>query len=91
MGKIVSLGLQGNFHGPDTDMLHRVELPDGEKDKLPDRIGDFPNAGFIARKDLDPLVGSISYSQTAIFGRFGAELTHPLYRKLNSDCYQPAL
>ena len=33
----------------------------------------------------------VSYSPTSISGRFGRATMHPLYRKLNTDYYQPEL
>ena len=89
--QLVFLGLQGNFPGPETDALLRVKLPGDKKNYCSDRIEDFLHAGSVTHKELESLVGRLSYSQTSIFGRFGRAMMHPLYRKLRSGYYQPKL
>ena len=68
-----------------------IDLTASEKRKWAKRISGFISAGAISHKELEFIAGRLSFSHTAIFGRFGRALMQPLYRKANAAFYQCAL
>ena len=65
------LGVGGRFPAPDYDMALSVSLTDEKKSLRAARIDEFLKAGRILRRERESLTGRLSFSQTAVFGRFG--------------------
>ena len=65
------LGLVGDLPAPDNDMTLSVALTDEEKSLWAARIEEFLKVGRIIRNELESLTGRLSFSHTAVFGRFG--------------------
>ena len=92
------LGLVGDFPAPDNDMTLSASLTDGGGIIMGSRIGDFLKTGRTFRKELDSLTGSLSFSQTSVFGRLGRclvpvgerSLLRPGHLKQGPDCTRAA-
>ena len=76
------LGLAGNFPQVSSGMLLRFFLPEDEILARSALIGEFIEARSISHKQLEKLVGRLSFTQTSVSGRFGRALLRPLNRKL---------
>ena len=81
------LGLWGEFPGPDNDMLLRIPLPEHKKTKWANITHEFASKGTVPHKDLEKLIGGLSFTQTSVFGRFGRTLLRPLHDKLKQRPY----
>ena len=81
------LGLWGDFPNPDNDMLLVISLPEPKKEKRANITHEFAPKGAISHKDLEKLIGKLSFTQTSVFGRFGRALLRPLRDKLKRRPY----
>ena len=72
-------------------MLLPIDLTDEKKQSWASLIGEFLASERIPHKELDSLTGRLSFAQTSIFGRFGRDMVHPLYRKLYGCYYDESL
>lgn len=86
-----SLGLLGSAPGPDGDTTLSSELTEEKKRLRSDRSDGFAAQGWISHKELESLIGRLSFSHTSMSGRFGRALMPPLRRKLNAPAYQGKL
>ena len=82
------LGLTGNFPQVSSGMLLRIFLPEDKILTWSAQIDEFTRAGSISHKQLEKLVGRLSFTQTSVFGRFGRTLLRPLHRKLHQHPFQ---
>ena len=89
--RITFLDMEGFPPGRDNGMKLSIDLAASKKQKWDKRISEFLAAWSISHKELGSLAGRLSFSQTAICGRFGRALMQPLYRKANAPYYQCAL
>ena len=78
------LGLLGSFPGIDTDFLLHISLPQDKIVRWSQITLDHMTEGRITHKNLERLVGKLSYTQTSVFGRFGRTLLKPLIDKANA-------
>ena len=72
------LGIWGEFPCPDNDMILRISLHGPKKEKWANTTLDFASKGAISHKDLEKLIGALSFTQTSVFGRFGRTLLMPI-------------
>ena len=84
---MISLGLNGSFPGPDNGMALEISLTAEKKEKWINAIHEYLTLWVITREQLDSLIGKLSFSQTAIFGRVGRPLLSAFYQKLNARRY----
>ena len=68
-------------------MMLSVELTEEKKKCRADRLDEYVEGGWIAYKELESLIGRLSFSQTSVFGRFGRALMQPLHRKLKAPVF----
>ena len=81
------LGLFGEFPNNNNDNLLRISLPNGAATRWEIVIAPHISSGKILRSELGKLIGRLSFSQTAIFGRFGRAILRPLYNKLTGKYF----
>ena len=55
------------------------------------QIREFASLGRIQHKDLESLIGKLSFTQTSVFGRVGRAMMAALYQKVNAKFYDPVL
>ena len=48
-------------------------------------------AGSVTHKELESIIGRLSFTQTSVFGRIGRAMLAPLYKKLHMEKYFPSL
>ena len=89
--EIKFLGLLGSFPDPDGDMLLRITLPQDKIERWSKITLDHATSGRASHKDLEKLIGKLSYTQTSVFGRFGRTLLKPLHDKLKERPYSEQL
>ena len=85
------LGLFGEFPNRDNDDLLRISLTFEKEIRRVGIINTQIATGQILHTELDKLIGRLSFSRTAIFGRFGRAISRPLYNKLTSTNYSNKL
>ena len=66
-----SLGLLGEFPPPGSGMLLRISLPVEKKVRRGLLASDISQDGRIQSKNLDGVIGKLSFTQTSGFGRYG--------------------
>ena len=86
--QIVFLGLKGTFPSLANGRQLLVTLPDEKANKWADEIVACAQANAIQRDALEKLIGKISFSQTALFGKFPRTMISPLYKKLHAKQYR---
>ena len=83
---LTSLGLFGEF--PDNnDNILRISLPTDKATRWGKIVASHIASGQILHSELDKLIGLLSCSQNAIFGRFGRTILRPLYNKFTNKYY----
>ena len=85
------LGIFGTFPGPHNDMSLTVSLPREKAIRWGAKIREFALLGRIQHKDMESLIGKLSFTQTSVFGRVGRAMMAALYQKVNAKFYDPAL
>ena len=55
-----------------------ISVPAPKNEKCADTASEFASRGAIPHKDLENLIGEISFTQTSGFGRFGGTLFRPV-------------
>ena len=91
-GRVVTfMGLSGYFPGPENKMSLRTTLHPEKVLRWPNLIKQYINHGAIREKELGSLIGKLSFSQRAVFGRMGRAMMCTLYEKLNDKPYQKKL
>ena len=85
------LGLTGTFPCPSNDMVLSVCLDDGKTQRWTRSIRDILAARSISHASLEALIGRLNFAQTNTFNRFARGMLKPLYGKLYSKRYIPAL
>ena len=85
---ITFLGLKGTF--PSTANIGQllVSLPPEKAEKWAKLIDAVVSTGSINHSTLEKLIGKISFSQTAIFGKFARTMISPLHHKLHAKSYR---
>ena len=89
--EIKFLGLLGSFPGPEGDMLLRITPPQDKIARWSQIAIDHATSGRASHKDLEKLIGKLSFTQTSAFGRFGRTLLKPLHDKLKERPYSEQL
>ena len=85
------LGMFGEFPNRENGNLLRISRPSEKAIRWEAIISPHIASGQILPTELDKLIGRLSFSQTAIFGRFGRSILRPLYNKLTSKSYSNKL
>ena len=85
------LGVFGTFPAPGNDMSLSVELPREKAVAWGEAIDGFLPLGSIAHKELEGVIGRLSFTQTSVYGRVGRAMPTALYQKQNAKFYTPTL
>ena len=85
------LGIFGDFPGPHNDMSLTVSLPREKALRWGAKIQEFIALRTIQHKELESLIGRLSFTQTSVFGRVGRAMMAALYQKVNAKFYSPDL
>ena len=72
-------------------MLLRITLPQDKITRWPQIALDHATSGQATHKELEKLIGELSFAQTSVFGRFGRALLKPLHGKLKERPYSEQL
>ena len=89
--RIIFLGLQGTFPCPKNDMTLTIRLPPMKARTWKVMLERIINAGSVTHKELESVIGRLSFTQTSVFGRIGRAMLAPLYKKLHMEKYIPTL
>ena len=89
--RIAFLGLEGSFPSPANGMTLSIRLPPSKAKTWTSMIERIITTGSISHKELESVIGRLSFTQTSVFGRIGRAMLSPLYIKLHTDTYFPAL
>ena len=91
-GRLITfLGLNGYFPGPGNNMSLKITLPPEKVLRWCDLLKQYIKQGAIPEKELESLIGKLSFSQTSVFGRMGRAMMSTLYQKQNAKPYQKKL
>ena len=85
------LRLLGKFPSTANGMTLSISLPEDKARRRSEINSSVACNGSIPHKDLEKLVGKLSFSQTSVFGKFGRSMPKPLFGKLKSTPYEPRL
>ena len=89
--EVVFLGLLGEFPNRENGMTLAISLQ-AEKARTWSRmIQKALDLGVIGHKELESLIGRLSFALTSIFGRFGRAMLAILYAKKNAPTYHPLI
>ena len=88
---VISIGIRGDFPTPANKMLLIITPPEEMERTWAATIQRILSAGFISHAELESVIGGLSFTQTAVFGRIGRGMMAPLYAKLRADPYRPFL
>ena len=86
-----ALGPLGKFQNPENGMARGISLPQEKVAACATRIGQFLQLGVITPDELEIPIGRLSFSQTAIFGRFDRPFLAPLRSKNDAPYFKPIL
>ena len=89
--KVTFLGLRGDFPRPDNGMTLEISLPLEKAKTWSAMIQKIIDLGVVGQKELESIIGRLSFTLTSIFGRFGRAMLAPLYAKNNAPYYHPLL
>ena len=88
--EVAFLGLSGSFPASRNGGQLRISLLEGKRAKWPKLISAYVMEGGIPHRWLDKLIGLLSFSQAALFGKFARTQLRPMYRKLRRREYTEA-
>ena len=84
-------GIRGTFPRPEDGMARAIKLPPSNAKTSTATLERIIETRPIARKDLESVIGRLSFTRTSVFGRIGRSMRAPLYKKLHMGKYIPAL
>ena len=87
----IFLGLTAFFPRPANGMALVISLPREKAHRWARLINTIIASANISHSTLESLIGRLSFSQTAVFGRFARAMLKPLYAKLFSPRFHPQL
>ena len=81
------LGIFGEFPGPHNDMSSTISLPREKALRWGAKLQGYVAQRTIRHKDLESVIGELSFTQTSVMGRVGRAMMTSLYQKLNAKFY----
>ena len=89
--RITFLGLRGDFPRPPYKMAILIRLHPLKAKTCTSTMDRIITSGSISRKELESVIGRLSFAQTSVFGRICRSTLAPLYTKLHMETYFAAL